>query len=227
MFSPLELRVFFSPFFCFFPPPHSALLARPARLKAASDIHVPSGHVATSSPSQQAQAVAGSPNCLGLLGARRRVDLSAACGVTRLARSQLQRCWVPRQSIRVRLNLFGGTPSLCDTACATTSLERHHGAVFVGCIQHGWRLSTRASTLGARRRQARTERPTSWARSTHRIVTRRPVRVKPSDGLLSARRRHKRPDGLFGLLEAHSRASLARNCHIESLPLAIFQLIPR
>ena len=57
-------------------------------------------------------------------------------------------------------------------------------------------------------------------------VKRRPMRVKPSDGLLSARRRHKRPEGLFGLLEAHTRASLARNCHIESLPLATFQLIP-
>ena len=47
--------------------------------------------------------------------------------------------------------------------------------------------------------------------------------MNSSGGLLSARRR---PEGLFGLLEAHTRASLARNCHIESLPLATFQLIP-
>ena len=64
------------------------------------------------------------------------------------------------------------------------------------------------------------------ASSTHRIVTRRQMRVKPSDGLLSARRRHNAQKGLFGLLEAHTRASLARNCHIESLPLATLQLIP-
>jgi len=190
------------------------------------DQQISSGHVASVVAFQQAQAVAGSTDRLGLLGARRRVDLSAACGVTRLARSQPQRCWVPSQSIHVRRNLCGATPSLCDTQCGTSSLERHHGAVFVGCIQHGWRLSTKASTLGALRRRARTERPTSWARSAHRIMTRRPVRVKPSHGLLSARRRHKRPEGLFGLLEAHSRASLARNCHIESLPLATFQSIP-
>ena len=57
-------------------------------------------------------------------------------------------------------------------------------------------------------------------------VKRRPVRVKPSGGLLAARRRRKRQGCVLGLLEAHTRTSLARNCHIESLPLAAFQLIP-
>ena len=57
-------------------------------------------------------------------------------------------------------------------------------------------------------------------------VKRRSMRVKPSGGLLAARRRRKRQGCVLGLLEAHTRASLARNCHVESLPLAAFQLIP-
>ncbi len=36
------------------------------------------------------------------------------------------------------------------------------------------------------------------ASSTHRIVTRRQMRVKPSDGLLSARRRHNAQKAFLG-----------------------------
>ena len=64
------------------------------------------------------------------------------------------------------------------------------------------------------------------ALDTHRVVARRPVRVRPSGGLLAARCRLERSQCVLGLMVVHSRASVARNSDIESSPLAVFHLIP-
>ena len=55
--------------------------------------------------------------------------------------------------------------------------------------------------MGAQRalpRRARTERRASWVRSMHRVVARRPVRVRPSGGLLAARCRLERSQRVLG-----------------------------
>ena len=59
-------------------------------------------------------------------------------------------------------------------------------------------------------------------------VKRRPMRVKPSGGLCSPHVAAANAKGAFWGAPGgpYSRVPIARNCHIESLPLAAFQLIP-
>jgi hypothetical protein len=103
-------------------------------------------------------------------------------------------------------------PSVYGTQRAAPSLERHHRAVCVGCMPHGWLASTRASTMGAQRalpRQARTERRASWVRSMHRVVPRGFVRVRLSGGLLAARCRLERSQRVLDVRSAKWRHRIA------------------
>ena len=121
-------------------------------------------------------------------------------------------------------------PNVYGTQRAAPSLERHHRAVCVGCMPHGWLASTRASTMGAQRalpRQARTERRASWVRSMHRVVPRGSVRVRPSGGLLAARCRLERSQRVLDVRSAKFRTSVAQNGDIGSPSLTVFQFIPR
>ena len=117
-----------------------------------------------------------------MYGVSRRLDLSPPVEPRRVSVASTHRR-VPALTNHARRKLRDAAPSLYGSRRATPSLQRHRRGVCVGCIQHGWLASTSASTMGVQRalpHQARTERRASWVRSMHRVVARRPVRVRPS-----------------------------------------------